>query len=119
MLAKLPRVLSWGSATPLPVVVGTGPGDRPHCAMPGSTTKGWAAPRLVGSPPSPERQREAEACGAEHRKAGTAQVVKGTRGSCAARGVGVSDSCVPPRCTYPDQVPAEGELGERGTGAEL
>lgn len=64
MLAKLPRVLSRGSATPLPVGVGTGPGDRPHGAMPGSTTKGWAAPRLLGSPPSPERQREAEACGA-------------------------------------------------------
>lgn len=115
-LAKLPRVLSWGSATPLPVVMGTGPGAR---TLPGSKGKGRAAACLLGSPPSPESQREAETPGAEHRRAGMTLMVKETRGRCTARGAEVSDSWVPPHRTPPAQVAAEGELRERGTGAEL
>lgn len=117
--AKLPQVLSWGSATPLPVVMGTGPGERPPFTLPGSKGKGRTVPCLLRSPPSLESQREAEARGAEDRRGGMAQVGKDTRGRCAAKGAEVLDSCVPPRHTPPAHAPAEGELGERGTGAEL
>lgn len=119
-LAKLWRVLSWGSATPLPVVIETRARSKTSLYPASFKMKGQGSTMLSEEPTEPCEPEVGWSSRRENRRTDVEQIVKETmQVYCKERRAGVLDSCIPPHRTPSVQVPVEDELGKRGTGAEL